>query len=190
MGSFLLLLSGCAVLCCARSSLCPGLRHTGGTTLCSMGTECFWALSTREHCRPLQTLHGSLEEHRHSYTEKNLCKSLFSALVPPFFSITYLAVGIQMHSNVCALLLCWSGFALCSAAMSCEHCILHSGAGAALPSSCSRTVDPDCGHLHTTLQTKVQSHCLHVNSLWFWFLSFKINRAFYFCVQKHCSAHA
>lgn len=82
--------------------------------------------------------------------KKKLCKSLFSALLPPFFSLTYPAIGIQRHSDVCTLLLCRSGFALCGAAMSCEHCTLHSGSGAALPSSCSLAVDPKCSRLHAT----------------------------------------
>lgn len=132
---------------CSAVQLCPGLGHTSSTTL-------RWVLLGPEHKGTLQihaqTLLRSMEERHHSYREKKLCKSLFSALLPPFFSLTYPAIGIQRHSDVCTLLLCRSGFALCGAAMSCEHCTLHSGAGAALPSSCSLAVDPKCSRLHAT----------------------------------------
>lgn len=131
---------------CSAVQLCPGLGHTSSTTL-------RWVLLGPEHKGTLQahaqTLLRSMEERHHSYREKNSVK-VCSQLCYLHFSLTYPAIGIQRHSDVCTLLLCRSGFALCGAAMSCEHCTLHSGAGAALPSSCSLAVDPKCSRLHAT----------------------------------------
>lgn len=135
---------------CSAVQLCPGLGHTSSTTLRSVGTECFWAQSTREHCRPMHRHCSDRWKSVITPTGKKNSVKVCSQLCYLHFSLTYPAIGIQRHSDVCTLLLCRSGFALCGAAMSCEHCTLHSGAGAALPSSCSLAVDPKCSRLHAT----------------------------------------